>query len=206
MTESNSVACGGDPGSSDTFAASLWSTDWLFMMAAAGLDGVDFHSTSPFYQPFSFGRNPDGTRFAFVRPIYYGMLLFAEATAHRSRLLRTTYPYPYQRGYNIHTWGTWDAVDRVVRVAVINKSGRAQPVRLKVRGAHQRGTLKRLSAPNLRATSGITWGGRAFGVPTDGTLTGRERLSRVDRSGRRTFRISMPRYGIALFSVRVGRR
>ena len=87
LTETNSIACGGREGVSDVFAASLWGTDWLFALASLGADGVDFHSGSTAYTPFRIFHGRPGVHGARVQPLYYAMLVFAEAMAHRARLL-----------------------------------------------------------------------------------------------------------------------
>ena len=54
-TSSNSVACKGQPGVSDTFASSLWMLDTLFAMARSGVDGVNIHTLpEAVYHPFTF--------------------------------------------------------------------------------------------------------------------------------------------------------
>lgn len=43
LGETNSVACSGKAGVSDTIAAALWSLDWLSSLAALGFSKVNFH-------------------------------------------------------------------------------------------------------------------------------------------------------------------
>ena len=76
LTETNSCYQGGKQGVSDTFASALWGAELMYQLAAAGGVGINFHGGGyGWYTPIA-GTVPDG----FVaRPIYYGMLLFAEA-------------------------------------------------------------------------------------------------------------------------------
>jgi hypothetical protein len=60
------------------FASALWSADLMYQLASAGGTGINFHGGGyGWYTPIA-GTQEDG----FVaRPIYYGMLLFAQAGA-----------------------------------------------------------------------------------------------------------------------------
>lgn len=46
VNEMNSVDGGGQPGTSDSFAAALWAVDIMFEFANAGVDGVNFHGAN----------------------------------------------------------------------------------------------------------------------------------------------------------------
>jgi len=43
LDEAGSVSCGGRPGISNTFAATLWATDYVARTMAAGMSGINFH-------------------------------------------------------------------------------------------------------------------------------------------------------------------
>lgn len=207
MTETNTSTCGGTPGVSDRFASALWAADWMFALAAVGVDGVHFHNSSPAYQAFATQLTPNGF-VGVVKPLYYGMLMFAEATPHGSRLLPTTYyGAKVRRGNNVKVWGAVDRRDRMVRVAVIHKGGRSGG-RAEIEIPFARGTarLKRLRAPNLRANGGVTWGGQGFEFPTlDGRLSGEEQVSKVRRRRGSKYVFELPRASAALLEVRVSR-
>jgi len=76
LAETNSCYQGGKQGVSDTFASALWGTDLMYQLAAAGGVGINFHGGGyGWYTPIA-GTVANG----FVaRPLFYGMLLFAEA-------------------------------------------------------------------------------------------------------------------------------
>jgi hypothetical protein len=208
VTETNSVSCGGAEGVSNVFAAALWGADWIFGLQVAGIAGADFHGSSPLYAPFQ-TRLFHGTYLGVVKPLYYGMLLFAEATAHRSRpVFVQGAPVGPATPPNLKLWAFEDRTDGVVRVALINKElSRGGTVRISVPGAAGRATVKRLLAPGPDAKQGITWGGQGFAVPTpDGRLTGRLVLERVRRDGASTFAIRMPEASAALLTVPVDRK
>jgi hypothetical protein len=75
LAETNSCYAAGKQGVSDTFAAALWGGDLMYRLAQAGGIGINYHGGGyGWYTPIA-GTVQNG----FVaRPIYYGMLLFAQ--------------------------------------------------------------------------------------------------------------------------------
>ena len=122
VDELNSVACRGKAGVSDTFASALWVTDALFALAHAGVDGINMHTLpDAAYELFVFSRR-GGRWQATVRPVYYGLDLFARAAPAGARLLPLA-----RRGHatGLSGWAT-RAPDGTVRVVVINKDPAAK--------------------------------------------------------------------------------
>lgn len=198
VDELNSVACRGKAGVSDTFASALWVTDALFSLARAGVDGVNMH-TLPHaaYELFRFSHR-GGAWEARVRPIYYGLELFAQAAPPGARLLRVS---RHGADDGLSVWAT-RAPDHKVRVVVINKS---QTQRKTVTvglpaGAGRTATVERMLAPSAGAKRRVTLGGRTYGATTK---TGRLRTAEVALApitkGRVT--LSMPRASAALVAV-----
>ncbi|HZS60865.1 MAG TPA: hypothetical protein VFA43_16440, partial [Gemmatimonadaceae bacterium] len=72
MAESNSSSGGGEHGTSDVFASSLWGLDYMYTLAEHGVVGVNFHGA------------PDGGIYSplidsggvVARPLFYAMLAF----------------------------------------------------------------------------------------------------------------------------------
>jgi Glycosyl hydrolase family 79 C-terminal beta domain len=178
ISEINSASCGGKDGVSNSFASALWGTDVMFNLAQVGAAGVNFHSgTGAYYTPFRFSVRPvrtgvgDNWGSVFtptVNPLYYGMLLFNQATANSARLL----PVNTNTPGNIKVWATLDA-QQVVRVVLLNKDtvlgGKA---RIQLSSLRATGALTRLSAPSVNATSGVTLAGQTFDGTVDGLLLG----------------------------------
>ena len=76
LAETNSCYGGGKQGVSDTFASALWGADLMYQLASGGGMGINFHGGGyGWYTPIA-GTREDGFM---ARPIYYGMLLFAQA-------------------------------------------------------------------------------------------------------------------------------
>jgi hypothetical protein len=164
--EMNSIAGGGQPGVSDIFASALWATDTMFEFASVGVDGVNFHGVSSTYSLFTFDPTKKYTLQS-VRPVYYGALLFQQATANGARLL----PVSVSTKANLKVWATLDSKG-VVRVTLINKDKTAEGnVTISVPGFAE-ATLTRLTAASYTATKGVTLGGQTFDGSVDGTIQG----------------------------------
>jgi hypothetical protein len=177
VDELNSVSCGGALGVSNTFASSLWVLDTLFNMAQVGVDGVNIHTFhGAFYEPFDVSEHA-GAWSAEVRPLYYGLLMFAQAAPPGARLLPTAYRGPA----TLRAWST-RSPDGQVRVVLINDS-RARAVTVAVHapdapgpGGPTSATGVLLRAPHADATTGVTLGGQSFGASTTtGELSGAAR-------------------------------
>jgi hypothetical protein len=105
-----------------------------------------------------------------IQALYYGMLFFAQATAHQGRLL----PVTLNTSANLKAWATLDPTNGEVNIAIINKDKSASgSVQLTVPG-YKRGLVKRLLAPSFSATTGITIGGQTFDGSQDGKPVGTE--------------------------------
>jgi hypothetical protein len=165
VDELNSVACRGAMGISDTFASSLWATDALFSLLHAGVDGVNLHTLpGSSYELFEFTHAHEGWR-SWVRPVYYGLQLFAQAAPPGSRLLKLG---GVGRGSSVlSAWATrgTDGIDRVV---LIDKDpSRSETVTLRPPRVTPGGaTLERLTARSVNASFGVTLGGRPYGRET----------------------------------------
>ncbi len=169
LDELNSAACTGRSGVSDTFTSSLWVLDTLFNLAAVGVDGVNVHTLpNAAYEPFSF-THQGKTWKAFVRPIYYGLMMFADAFPPGARLLTVSAPTG-----PVKVWATV-GTDGRVHVVLINKDPSvAVSVHLQLPGTATPATVASLNAPSLSATTGVALGGQTFGSSTrTGKLAGR---------------------------------
>lgn len=204
LTEVNTATCGGTPGVSDRFASALWAVDYLLEMAAVGVRGVDLHTyPGAAYAPFQFGYSKALGWRASVAPLYYGLLLFSQATANRARLLTlSSFQAFRRRGANVDPWATIDR-QGTVRVLVVNKdlraSGRAVIRVPRGRGA---GTLIRLLAPSARAKTGVTLAGQSVpALSADGALRGPYTSKTVRRGRRGVYRFFVPRASAALLTV-----
>jgi hypothetical protein len=161
MAETNSCYGGGRYGVSDTLAAALWGTDYLFQLAAAGCAGANFHGgTRGAYTPLA--RNGD-TLALTPRPLYYGLLLFAQAAQGRLVPAHLTNAPAGLTAYAAHDGDT-------LNVTVINPDANL-PVSLTLDPgrAYRDGDVLRLNGPSLDSTTGVTLGGATVG--SDGVWT-----------------------------------
>lgn len=196
IDEVNSVSCGGLPGVSDSFATALWAPDAMFEMARVGVDGVNVHSRPAVTNElFSFAQS-GGKWHAIVHPVYYGLLMFADAAPPGSRLLRVGGGDP-----GLKVWAT-RAPDGRVRVLLINKdAGRGRTIALQIAAAGGPATVARLRGPGVAAKSGVTYGGQSFGRQTgSGTLAGTARNETVTPSGSR-YSVQVPAASAALLTI-----
>jgi hypothetical protein len=121
-----------------------------------------------------------------IQSLYYGMLFFAQATAHQGRLL----PVTLNTSANLKAWATLDPTNGNVNIAIINKDITASgSVQLTVPG-YKRGLVKRLLAPSFSATTGITIAGQTFDGSQDGKPVGTG-YGEFIRSQNGTFEVSV---------------
>jgi hypothetical protein len=197
VDEMNTVSCGGAPGVSNAFASALWTVDSLFAMARVGVDGVNLHTYSgATYELFEF-KPVDGVWSAFVKPQYYGMLLFAQAAPARSRLLRVS-----GASGPVRAWAT-RAPDRRTRVVLINDDPRhSRSLTVRIPGHNATASLERLLAPRLGARTGVTLGGQSFGAgTTTGQLAGAPQVGAVkSRDG--AYAVTLAAGSAALLTLR----
>jgi hypothetical protein len=196
VAEMNSASCQGAKGVSDTFASALWALDTMFQFASVGVDGVNFHMLpGSNYELFTVSHNSTGAWQAFVRPEYYGLLMFAQAFPPGARLLKTTTPPG-----PVKAWATQSG-DGGVRVTLINKDPNAEhDVSLSVSGATAAGSLETLQAPSVSATDGVTLGGQSFGdETTTGTLPQPSTTSLAPIAG--TYTVPLPAGSAALLTI-----
>ena len=189
LTELNSVACGGRPGVSDSFATALWAPAALFALLRAGVHAADLHvRANTINAPFALG--PRGLT---ARPLLYGMLLFVRALGPGSGLVTTR----VQAGPSLHL-GAWTVRTRDrLRLVLVNAGRRAIRVRLTLPTTGP-ASLQRLLAASPRAQSGVTLDGQRLNAA--GRWSGRPHPLLVRARGHRST-LLLPRHSAALATV-----
>jgi hypothetical protein len=201
VDELNSVACRGKEGVSDTFASSLWVTDALFSLLHEGVDGVNIHSLpQAAYQLFTFG-HAGGSWSGSVRPVYYGLQLFAQAAPPGSRLLQV--PGLGEGSSVLSVWATLGA-DRIDRVVLIDKDpSRAEVVTLRPPAGTPAGaTLERMQAPSVDSRSGVTLGGQTYGPNTATGQLAPAITRALTPNAHGNYRVTVPAGSAALVTLR----
>ena len=196
VDEMNSMSCGQGKSAASEFASALWSVDALFEMARVGVDGVNFFSNPRAPAQLFVFDHPGSHAAANVQPVYYGLMMFAQAAPPGSRLLHISGSSP-----GLTVWAT-RTHDGTVRMALINENGAGAPVlSLRIPGQRAIGSLSRLQAPHLESTRRITLGGQTFGSATrTGKLHGHPTLIRiVPRNGK--YHVKIPAASAALLTV-----
>ncbi|KAK2463462.1 hypothetical protein APHAL10511_004548 [Amanita phalloides] len=187
LGETNSYACHGTPGVSNTAGAALWTLDYTLFAASIGVSRLFFHEGVGFkynlIQPVTLTRSIlDGTPLAeplapHVQPQYYAAIIIAEAigTSGNVQLMEIQIDDPNLAGYAIYERG------RLRRVVIINSKaffkGRQRTttrLTLNVQGSgYQRAYVKRLTIRHADDTSGLTWGGQSYET-SNGRVSGTE--------------------------------
>jgi hypothetical protein len=178
ICETNSCFGGGKPGVSDTFASALWGLDFLFTLAAADASGANLETGVNhlgFISSYSpIGEDEQGDYSA--KPLYYGMLAFAQAS--RGRRVSVQYD---AGNLNVKAYAVLGD-DRLLWVTLINKEA-SQGVQVSIVGARAfaSGSLLRLTAPSLESQKDVTLGG--FTVAADGQWAASRREQFAIRRG-----------------------
>jgi hypothetical protein len=200
--EMNSLANGGQPGVSDAFASALWGVDIMFEFAAAGADGVNWHTgNGGDYGLFQFSTISDPStglnEYALtqVRPLFYGLQLFEEATTSSGSLL----PVNLTTQANLKVWAL-KGEDGRIRIVVINKDEtKSGAVTLTIPG-YSTGTVSMLLAPSLSSQTRVSLGGQTYDGSVDGTMQGAissQAINAADDS----FTLTMPVVSAALVTL-----
>ena len=158
LAETNSCYRGGKSGVSDTFASALWGCDLMYQLAAAGGVGINFHGGGyGWYTPIA-GTVASGFT---ARPIFHGMLLFAEAGPGYliDAQLDNQDGAPLLNAYGVVNY------DSTVRAVVFNKhADRAIHLTIESGGTAEQARALRLSAPRLDDTQDVTLGCNPVGA------------------------------------------
>jgi sugar lactone lactonase YvrE len=200
--EMNSVACSGESGVSNAFAASLWLVDSAFEAKTANAAGFNIHSNGTTSGPVPYDIayiNSSGA--ATVYAPYYGVLFFSQAIQNGAQPLPVTIA---KTSGNVKIWATIDK-SGVVRVVVLEKDldgiGNSRTVSLNLGSSFTgSGTLTTMTAPSLSSTSGITIAGQTFDGTTNGIPTGATTSSSISPAGG-IYTITVPDGTAALLTI-----
>jgi len=174
LAETNSCYSGGKQGVSETFASALWGGDLMYELAAQGGVGINFHGGGyGWYTPIA-GTRANG----FVaRPIYYGLLLFAQAGA--GQLVEATFEGAQQAP--LLTAYAVKKDTKTLQVAVFNKNlDRAVRMSMDAGGRIESASARRLIAPRADDATDVTFGAAPVGTSGAWSAAREERLALQD--------------------------
>ena len=205
--EGNSISCGGMLNVSNVFASALWFADSLFTHAAAFVQRYNIHgcyTQSSIYSAITYPNLavdiPD------VHPLYYGMWVFATATAHNAIIYNTTIQSTNDL---IKVWITRDAMNSTWYITAIHKDVN-QTENAIITVSFPSGTvnksigkLQRLFPINGSpyATSGLLFGGLTFDGSTDGKPTGTPVSDNVNPNNDGSYTFTVNPTSIAVVSI-----
>lgn len=157
ISETNTFSGGGAPGVSNSFAATLWASDYLFKAAELGIRRVDFQSSlMAIYDAIDNNGMP--------KALYYGLLFFHIVT-EGARIVQTT----IQTFHNITAYAVIGS-NGSLNVVILNKdTSHKYLVAININHLYHSAKVIRLVAPNIASTAAITVGGRA--ISAKGTWT-----------------------------------
>ena len=139
---------------SDTLGSALWGVDFMFQVAEAGGEGVNFHTgDAKAYTPI--GPGPRGRHLA--RPLYHGLLMFKEAVRGAVLLpARLTV-----ENLNLTAYAT-RAGDGTLKLCLVNMD-LVSNARVAIEAGRDftSASLLRLTGPSAKARTGVTFGGAA---------------------------------------------
>jgi hypothetical protein len=192
LTEFNSVTCGGLPGVSNTFATALWAPDAAFELLRTGAVGIHLHARQyAINDPFTFDR--DGV---VVRPLLYGLILFARTLGPNSRLVALRLhsdAAPHLKAWAVEVRGD------ILHVLLLNKGAITRRVALDL-PATAPATVERLLAPSVRSSSNVTLGGQW--LDSDARWKGRA-VRTVIVPTHHLYEVGLPAYSAALVTAHI---
>ncbi|WIA08610.1 hypothetical protein OEZ85_008039 [Tetradesmus obliquus] len=212
VAESNTISNSGRVGVSNVFAATLWTLDGSFEVAATGAVGINFHQGSGqnLYTSILRWYNNNQLSPPVLRPPFYGMVMFQQAVGAGSKLLGKT--QVSGDASNFKVWPLIDVNTQELRFVLVNKHpNRAGTQVIRINrgwGYNAPAVVTRLVARGedpLSATSGISLGGYYYAV--GGVLKGADASELVpnekDSSGLTSWKVYMPPGSAALVRVQL---
>jgi hypothetical protein len=167
LAETNSASCGGMPGVSNAFAATLWALDYMHSVARDGFRYINFHMSyrpggSSYDAVDTYGQQDTSHAWHYrnvAEPLYYAMYLFAR-NASGEHLL----PAKVTSDANLRAFAVSSCAGCTVKVFVINKDLKAAgSVQVRASGRTALASLLLVRAPSLGSrASQVSYGGARF--------------------------------------------
>jgi hypothetical protein len=182
---------------SNTAASALWVLDTLFVLAQAGVDGVNLHTWRGSEGRLFDLRHRHGGWVATVRPEYYGLLMFARAAPPGSRLVPVIEANPGQ----VRSWAVLGPRHTLHVVLINDDLGHGRWVVVRPPAPAGPARLERLEAPSAYARGGVTLAGQSFGRrTTTGLLSGTPGVDVMRPSGG-SYAVRLPPASAALLTL-----
>jgi hypothetical protein len=185
--ETNSIACQGLAGVSDTFGATLWSIDYALYAASLNVSRIYWHMGTGYrYASWQAVRN--GTTMPGPRPLYYGNWFTATALGNKASQVVSVANTTSLAGYAIYTSDRRRPTLRsivLVNMDLFNSTSspasQRQTVSFKLPTAlvqnKPRMSVRRISAAGAEAQDGVSFSGQT--IDLNGKITGKEVRGKV---------------------------
>ena len=182
ITECNNIYGGGKAGASDVFASALWALDFMWQVATATGEGINFHGgdlngANLIYSPIV---DENGTVTA--RPEYYAMLAFKYGSSGGTIISSGN----DQPNYNFSNYACLNA-DKTITVTLINKDTITLSVNIQMDKTVSSIEVSNLTAPSVTSTTGTVFAGSV--VNADGTFTPAPKKYTINQN---KFTVSVP--------------
>ncbi|CAE6458557.1 unnamed protein product [Rhizoctonia solani] len=196
MFETNTAACGGFPGISDSFGAGMWAVDWALKLATYNFSATLLHvgGQGDYYNPFTPPpTNQSNFRQWTTGSVYYSALIVAEVfgKSGKSRImdLNPNNGENLTPGYAVYEDGQ---PSRLLLINYVNdpSGGHDIWVRIQIGGGETRQPpasparirVKYFEAPSVSFKGNMTWAGQTLGnhFESDGRLQGQEVTHTID--------------------------
>lgn len=200
LGETNSVACEGQEGLSDTFASTAWGLEWLFTNVEAGMRSAYIHTNNSYYSPVfvTTYRVPDDGQLHYVdtvAPIYYAMYAFAKYAEGNRVLPVQVASHADIQAYAVRTGGSG-----AVTTFIVNKdrsaSGTIVVTPSKGMGAAH---LLVIQAPSLTSKD-VSYGGVTFDNST-GLLPEDRHVTAIEPDAAGSYTVHLPNAGIGILTI-----
>jgi hypothetical protein len=168
VSEFGDAACGGIPGVTDSFATALWGLNTLFDLLRRHIAGVNVHMRPMWVNSALTPELPGNP----VRPLFYGLAVFAQALGPDPTLLSVT-PAKLDP---VRVWAV--SVTGGLRIVLINEGAKSRLIDVTTPAPLQDAEISVLKAPSPYSTDGLTFGGQSIGA--DGEWHGRARVRAAD--------------------------
>lgn len=183
MGEFNTASCGGIPGISDTFAATMWTVDYVLQMASVGYSAAYIHTREAGITYNVFDPPVNGSDWTTL-PAYYSLLPVAEALRGDNgtyvldlNINNSTAANSTTAGYGVYN-GT---SGQLINVVLFNFADQGtEPANFTIpalsngSGAGSNATTLMLArylvAPSVKEKTNISWGGKTIAGRTDGEM------------------------------------
>ncbi|TFK48176.1 hypothetical protein OE88DRAFT_1635030 [Heliocybe sulcata] len=213
MMETNTASCGGFPGISDSFGASLWALDYGLTMAYYNFSGALLHvgGQNVYYNPFTPPPTNESTFHQWtVGSTFYSALVIAEVfgSSNNSRIVDMG-----ANDNNIYTpsYAIYEN-DAPSKVALFNyitdpSGATAYTANIQIAGGQVPSSVKvkYLLAASVSDKANITWAGQTFGdvLSSDGRLQGTEDVQTVNcdqTNNQCSIRVPAPGFALVFLS------